>query len=389
MLEMCEQESRHGFYGVDEDVRSELVTRVAASGVPPAKAHRMVHLSLAKCRCAGTWDWAEEAQKMWSPDVVVDRRTLMRDFHETAVILEKAILKPESRFDETLPHLPRCTAIVDGTLIPCRWRNSFESKQTPSTDSDSSVSQNDSDQDKKPFRRKTIRDRNCCRKKKGVAIIGLVVEVWCTLGGRPIWVRGPFVGSQHDGKSFQGIDCLSVETAGTIDAEESGRDNGWALRQLFPHYRTEVFLGDKGYVGCSHVLHEYKKLPGQLLSMGQRRWNRRFRCVRSRVERLFAWMDRFHILHFCDGQPQHVRDAVIIVVCVFHLIHYTKYEDVVPMAPDAVRTMFMENSRLTACRCSRGNEVVPETAPLRETIRAQWEADGLEYMPKPPAKRKR
>jgi hypothetical protein len=109
-----------------------------------------------------------------------------------------------------------------------------------------------SDQDKEPFRRKTIRDRNCCRKKKGVAIIGLIVEVWCTLGGRPIWVRGPFVGSQHDGKSFQGIDCLSVETAGKIDAEESGGDS---------------FLCDKGYVGCNHVPHEYKKLPGQLLSM--------------------------------------------------------------------------------------------------------------------------
>jgi hypothetical protein len=198
---------------------------------------------------------------MWSPFVVVDRRTLMRDFHETAVVLEKAILKPESRFDETLPHLPRCTAIVDGTLIPCRWRNSFESKRTPSTDSDSDRFRSGQG----TFQAQNHQRQKLLPEKKGVAIIGLIVEVWCALGGRPIWVRGPFVGSQHDGKSFQGIDCPSVETAGEIDAEESGRDS---------------FLCDKGYVGCNHVPHEYKKLPGQLLSMEQRRWNRRFRCVR-------------------------------------------------------------------------------------------------------------
>jgi hypothetical protein len=94
---MCENESRHGFNGVDEDVRSEIVMKLVASGVP-AKAHRMVHLSSAKCRSAGTWDWAEEVQRMWAIDAHVDRRTLMRDFHETAVLLEKVILKLKSNF---------------------------------------------------------------------------------------------------------------------------------------------------------------------------------------------------------------------------------------------------------------------------------------------------
>ncbi|CUG05910.1 Hypothetical protein, putative, partial [Bodo saltans] len=114
----------------------------------------------------------------------VDERQLRNDFHDLSLELGK-LLDPTMRFDHMMNDLlPRCTAIVDGTIVPVRWRNKVEVESTELGDSSSSSSETDSDHDKKPgnvpFRRKW-KELNCSRKKKGVTQIGMVVEWWCTL----------------------------------------------------------------------------------------------------------------------------------------------------------------------------------------------------------------
>ncbi|CUG77587.1 Hypothetical protein, putative [Bodo saltans] len=68
-----------------------------------------------------------------------------------------------------------------------------------------------------------------------------------------------------------------------------------------------------------------------------------------------------------------------------------KYEDTAPVPQSDMRAVFGEGdvTRLSRCYCTVGNDNVPETAPLREEIRAKWEQIDHPYNPKPAAKRKR
>ena len=57
-------------------------------------------------------------------------------------------------------------------------------------------------------------------------------------------------------------------------------------RRMAMIYPWEYWWGDKAYVGCPHMVTEYKKPPGGQLTQREAAWNITFQHYRARVEHL-------------------------------------------------------------------------------------------------------
>ena len=105
---------------------------------------------------------------------------------------------------------------------------------------------------------------------------------------------------------------------------------------------------------------------------------------------MFAFFDRFRIFHYADCHPQRLRNAVEIVVTVFHLMQRDSdvYGDTIPIP---AREDLEEPARRTLqlCTCTIGNAVTENTAEYRESLMSQWQQAGVPWEPKKPAKRAR
>ena len=65
----------------------------------------------------------------------------------------------------------------------------------------------------------------------------------------------------------------------------------------FKHLHGEYFLGDLGYVGANHMIHPWKKNEEPPNAEAGVNLDHAVSVVRSRIERTFAWIDRYHL--FC------------------------------------------------------------------------------------------
>jgi hypothetical protein len=251
----------------------------------------------------------------------VDQRTIQRWFKDLAhAIKEKPILNPNMRFMHLHPSWPMVTAQVDCTTVACRHRHTVTMEDTES-DADGNVVSHKKDQTYSGKHRDHV----------------WKFEVWTTHQGLPVAFRGPVFGSIHDAKVFHG--------AG----------------EPFFHFEGELFLADGGYQGCGHCLVPVKKGVRNELTADQRRFNRHHRLLRSRVERTFAWLDKFRIMAMTDHDKDFMGDAMLIILSVTFLTaqRSRKYEDAEDALPSA------EARTLTRCWCMAGCAVAPKVTPAQ------------------------
>lgn len=82
----------------------------------------------------------------------------------------------------------------------------------------------------------------------------------------------------------------------------------------FQHLEGEYFLADLGYVGASHCVHEYKATEIHLDDVEV--FNHHVHIVRSRIERTFGWMDRYHMFWGTDREDAAVSEFVYLAFAV-------------------------------------------------------------------------
>lgn len=75
-------------------------------------------------------------------------------------------------------------------------------------------------------------------------------------------------------------------------------ENGEVVVQPFKHLISEIFMGDLGYIGGNHLIHEFKvnereQPPAEFVRILEKVT----RTVRSRIERLFGWFDKYKTMH--------------------------------------------------------------------------------------------
>ncbi len=139
----------------------------------------------------------------WDDLAAIARRSekaLRRDFCDTAKAVRDAnIVDANIRFRVNDANFPFVTALVDGSPVPCRQKQTGDSN-------------------------------NYAPKYK---VLAMKVELWTTVTGVPFAWRGPVSGSHHDTEIMQ-------------------------QPLPFHHRRNELFLTDLGYVGCMHCLTPFK-----------------------------------------------------------------------------------------------------------------------------------
>ena len=225
----------------------------------------------------------------------------------------------ETRFNSCDDRLPWVTCIVDGFPVPCRATGGPHTTQ----------------QGRSTLKNYSGKYRIRCWK----------MELFTDLQGTPLFVRGPLNGKDHD-RSF---------------ALESGPIP-------FVHDPRELVLADSGYFGVEHYLLPLKKNDkegdvvlcmaegGELVGTTQGKpvsvrtyWNKSHSIFRSRVERRFAWWERWRFTQMCSHGPEFVRDAFKLIVC---LEHYFAVRGTRPynIDPDAKGLARWENA--TRCQCT-------------------------------------
>jgi hypothetical protein len=234
--------------------------------------------SLCAAATAVTWDQLAEMQSLWldADQACVDERSLRRHWDAVVLLIElRPIMNPLLRYQHMHPCFPKVTCMLDGSVIPVCSR--MEQMVWDRTNE-----------------RYVKQDRAYSGKHGTICV---KVEVWTTLDGIPLFVRGGVPGSWHDAKLF------------TSDSAK-----------IFPHAAWELFLTDGGYVGCDHCLCPYQRKAGLDLNENQSWYNDRHALVRSRVERLFAFLDVFKIMSYCDNDAKFVLGAVTLACSAFFLL---------------------------------------------------------------------
>ena len=203
-----------------------------------------------------------------------DERTVRRKFAEIGnALAERPLMNPTRRFMWLDKRFPNVTALVDCTTFPCRakeWIQVGERKQSLT------------------WCRHDNKDKGNCWK----------FEVITTLNGIPISVRGPVEGSIHDARVF----CAG---------------------EPFPHIENEFFLADLGYVGCPHVVHGPKsnsKFASDWGSTTKQFFEKNIGLVRSRVERLFAWIDKHQSTHGSAYGKESAKNMALIIFNLEYLL---------------------------------------------------------------------
>lgn len=310
---------------------------------------RALYSTLASMGTGCSWDQVAMMQPLWidllrqeDPKVcAVSERQLRRDFnHIGEMFVNNPMMHASIRFSHMHPLMPGVTAILDGTVIPVRWRDTIAETRDGVT---ANV------------------DRNYSGKHQTIC---LKFEVWCTLDGIPFFVRGPVAGRVHDGHLF-------------------AHPPWWneTKEVLFKHRPDEYVLGDSGYQGKDHCLVPYKKRSGASLSDNEKWFNKRHRLWRSRVERLFSFFDRFRFLQYTEHQEAWLRQALHIVCNIFYLKYSAQ-----PQYADCDCKLVGFTELKQECLCSRGSGVAPRGDSKRQELLSLWQEHDMPYEPRPPSK---
>lgn len=308
-----------------------LAQRLAEKDQELSKGDRRgVHSSLAAMATGVTWEQLQDMQPLWT-DTPVEKRTLRRDFETTYALFKKAqLMDPTIRFQHQHPCFPKVTLLVDGVAIPVRVR-----RTEVTHDEEGAVARRI--------------DRNYSGKHREVCV---KLEVWCTMNGIPVHVKGPFEGRAHDARNY-------------------------ASGDLLPHLEGELFLADLGYQGCAHCIVPYKKQRGVDVPERERWFNARHGLIRSRIERLFSFLHKFRVFKGADRCEDWVFKAMYIALSIFFCLYSNapQYDDCRPMPV-----------RPFGGQCACGNP--PDVTRQRALIHNCMMRNAMEYDPKPPTKRK-
>jgi len=208
-----------------------------------------------------------------------DERHVRRQVDAVFEAAEGKLMDPTIRFRKSQldSRFPNCTGIVDVTTIACRARLG-----------ETTYSGKHSDHVWK-------------------------LEVWSTLQGIPFYVSPALPGRQHDMKVLK-------ETP------------------KFAHVPNEFFLADLGYVGASHMIHEWKKNEEPEDSVRAALFNDHIHVVRSRIERLFSWVDEFKIFGGTDRGEASTSGFAYLAFSIMHAKMWresgrTRYEVEQPLRP--------------------------------------------------------
>ena len=159
------------------------------------------------------------------------------------------------------------------------------------------------------------------------------------MDGIPINVRGPAPGSWHDLHLYR-QDPAEPEVKVTFGAKRERSTSPQEVKEVegprhpkphnfnlrgrhFPHYQWERWLGDLGYDTSkqkSHCVTPYKKPRDGTLSDTQLWFNKRHMLARSRVERLFSFLDIFRIFTFCSHELTFLHEAMVLACSTMYLL---------------------------------------------------------------------
>lgn len=249
-------EQYFGLTGFTKDFLEGFWSRV---GCP--KLFNAFCLTMCQLKLNLTWDACAALTPLFYPDMR-DESTCRKDLVAVVDALEKTPwMDPLLRWNYSDPRWPGVTALLDCTTIRCR-----------------------------DLRRANGRDATFSGKHREHC---WKLEVFTTVTGIPICFRGPALGSAHDMKVFHTL----YDTA------------------PFDHLEDEVWLGDLGYVSASHVVTPFKAGEDDgMLGTRLDAFNDTHSRVRSRIERTFAWLDRFHIFWETDCKERTVSRFVSIAL---------------------------------------------------------------------------
>jgi hypothetical protein len=222
---------------------------------------------------------------------------------------ENPIMQPAIRFNHMHEGWPWVTAQINCTTVPCRHRHS---ERTETDDGNTVVASRD--------RTYSGRHRDHVWK----------YEIYTTHQGLPFAFRGPVFGSIHDTKLFK------------------------SPGEPFVHAKKELFIADLGYQSCPHCLVHFRKGAKELTPL-QRGFTRHHRKLRSRIERTFAWLDKFTIMSGTDHDQKFMRHAMTIILNTVFLAEYNavRYPDAVGVLPAE------ERLQCDDCWCQSGCGVPP------------------------------
>jgi hypothetical protein len=187
--------------------------------------------------------------------------------------------------------------------------------------------------------------------------------VWTTHQGFPIAFHGPVHGSVHDARLHK-----------------------YEPFKLFTHFKWERWLADLGYVGCSHTALPFK---GKKVTEDQKGFNRHHRKLRSRVERTFAWLDKWRVLHYADHDKEFIGHAFRIILNVTFVEMSGRplpYQDEGECAKMDRVTMPVDSSNM--CWCRLGCEV-PATVDPTVLADLPHFKENLRPTTKPPSKHRK
>ena len=275
-------------YGVSSEQVTHIWGRMQETMPTQPSDLRALHSSLFLLATNVSWDQLADCQPLWTSSGV-NERTLRRDFNRIGdLFLAHPLMNPMLRFSHTIPWMEQVTVIVDATTVQCRAKRE--------------VRRGRDDDENEPV----IVDRTYSGKTRTRCF---KIEIHTTMCGVPIFARRCVAGSMHDARLFK---------------EGS---------KLYQHYTWETFLVDLGYEGCGHVLTPFKRRRGEQLSADDALFNKKHGLVRSRIERLFSFMDLFRCFWHTEHNEKWLDRAVAIVLNVFYSLFASQpqYGDAVPL----------------------------------------------------------
>lgn len=264
------------------------------------KLHNKVLLALAVIANNLKWTAAAEVFGLLTGQDTCPR-SARRYFEEVADVCQK-IPQKGLRFVQREKLFPGATAIVDGTVVPCRAHRSeialqkkcgaswVECKPPPSivgTWEEDNWFEDEVKkcvEDRDPKYRLVRVDRTYSGKHQDRC---WKFDVFVTMGGVPFHFRGPVPGAVHDKKLYE-------------------------YATLFEHGEDEEVLADLGYVGARHCIVPFKGEVGE----EQHHYNNHHAVVRSRIERFFAYLNVFKVFRGTDMEEENISRCMTIAIAI-------------------------------------------------------------------------
>ena len=138
-----------------------------------------------------------------------------------------------------------------------------------------------------------------------------------------------------------------------------------------------------GYFGCDHCVTGYKRQHLMPLDEEEKWFNDRHALIRSRIERLFSFMDIWRIFSYCEHNEVYLERASAIALNVFYIMFASEsqYDDCKEHhSPEGGHFAGYE------CNCQSGCTIPKDATDIQSDVHAMMMEMEMEYEPKGPSK---